>query len=110
MSAVIVPASLSLPPLPAGATVVPCADATEMVRAIHQHPAAVLLSDGLAEDDALLVAAAIHETGATVVEVNAHRWDGESHSRLTATCKGVIAGFGLAAIPRALEALDALVA
>ncbi|MGD9933911.1 MAG: hypothetical protein AB7T37_09335 [Dehalococcoidia bacterium] len=110
MSTVIVFTGVTLPPLPAGVTVVHCADAAEMVRAIHTHPAAVLLRDGLAEDDALLVAAAIHESGATVIEVNAHSWDGESHSRLTATCKGVIAGFGLAAIPRALEALDALTA
>lgn len=110
MSAVIAFTGVTLPPLPADAIVVRCADAADMVRAIQTHPAAVLLSDGLAEDDALLVAAAIHESGATVVEVNVHRWDGETHSRLTATCKGVIAGFGLAAIPRALEALDALTA
>ena len=110
MSAVIVATDVELPPLPAGARVVRCATPAEMVRAIHTEPAAVLLSDGLAEDDALLVAAAIHESGATVIEVNAHRWDGETHSRLTATCKGVIAGFGLAAVPRALQALDALTA
>ena len=64
----------------------------------------VLCSDGLADKDALGLAALIRELGRTVIEVRGEPWDGASPSPLSAACRGVISGFGLAGV-RAAAAL-----
>ena len=64
----------------------------------------VLCGDGLAEKDALGLAALIRELGRTAIEVRGEPWDGVSASPLSAACRGVISGFGLAGV-RAAAAL-----
>ena len=93
------------PPLP-GAVPVVWTSAADVVTALSSHPhPAVIVSTGLPEPGLRAVAEAVRAHPAPCIEVQDGRWDGESHSPLSAACRGVIAGFGAAGITRALEAL-----
>jgi hypothetical protein len=103
---VLAPASLSIDGLPGAIEVRRYRDVEDVVAALESAGSCILLSDGLAPENHPRVAAAIRAAGATVIEVQSLRWDGETHSELTAACRGVIAGFGAGAgINRALEAV-----
>ena len=65
----------------------------------------MLASDGLAPAGEAAVAAAIVRAGVRVIEVRAARWDGRTHSALSAACRGVISGFGIVAGVKAAVAL-----
>jgi 3-dehydroquinate dehydratase len=66
---------------------------------------AVLVSDGLLEEQLAALAAEIRRLRRQVIEVRAERWDGASFSPLSAACRGVISGFGLDGIGAALHLL-----
>jgi hypothetical protein len=102
--AVFAPEGCDLPVLAEGVEIVRYSGAAGLAGRLRGYDAAVLVSDGLADPDA--VAGEIRALGLPVIEVQAARWDGETHSALTAACRGVIAGFGAAAVRYALEALD----
>ncbi|MGH2631984.1 MAG: hypothetical protein ACRDG3_01120 [Tepidiformaceae bacterium] len=96
---VLIPHSTVLPrPLPDGTDVVRYHTAVDAVVAIKAGDGpAVILSDGLLESaDAL--AFAIKTSGRSAIEVRGERWDGETESPLSASCRGVIAGFGPAGV------------
>lgn len=103
MITVFAPLNLALPALPADVTVVRFGTAHELVAAMRGATDAVLVSDGLAGGDA--IAHAIRSLGLRVIEVQSAKWDGESHSALTAACMGVISGFGAGAVRYAVQAL-----
>jgi hypothetical protein len=67
--------------------------------------AAVLLSDLIPEPNLMIVAGAVKQGGRAVIEVRSQRWDGASESPLSAACRGVISGFGLAGIEAAVALL-----
>lgn len=66
---------------------------------------AVIYHDGFSAVDQAAIATALRDSGATCIEVRAHRWDGFELSPLSAACTGVISGFGVGAIARAVAAL-----
>ena len=66
---------------------------------------AVIWSDGLFEDDPTEIAPLVRVRVAATVEVRASRWDGRTPSHLSAACRGVIAGFGVDGVKRAVELL-----
>lgn len=78
-----------------------------LVSLIEERPyaTAVLVSDGLAAGTESVVAAAIRLRGQPVIEVRAGRWDGVSPSPLSAACRGVISGFGVAGVTAAAHLL-----
>jgi hypothetical protein len=88
--------------------------ASAEVRAYHTAPeaaaalqspgweAAVLLSDGIPPGDDVAVATVVRAAGRPVIEVRRERWDGDTWSPLSAACRGVIAGFGLAGVGAAI--------
>ena len=78
-----------------------------LVAGLKRQSRVVIVSDGLEPDDLLKVAQAIRDGGVMAIEVQSHGWDGESHSPLTAACRGVIGGFGLSAVSYAVEMLNA---
>lgn len=89
-----------------GAAIAPYSTAEEVIAALRgDFSAAVLVSDALPADDLAQVANAVRASGRPVVEVRSAGWDGETHSPLSAACRGVIAGFGLPAVREALLAL-----
>ncbi len=103
--------------LPAGSAAVPltlpgaqvrryrdAAELRELLRAADE--AFVLCSDGLPRPDADALAVLIRELGRTVIEVRGERWDGASPSPLSAACRGVISGFGLAGVRAAVALLQ----
>jgi 3-dehydroquinate dehydratase len=102
---VFAPPSTELPALPAGADVVRYATARELVAGLREGMRAVIVTDGLSGGDA--VAHAIRTLGASAIEVQSQRWDGETHSELTAACRGVIAGFGAGAVAYAVGVFGA---
>ncbi|MFN0095744.1 MAG: hypothetical protein ACKVVT_13330 [Dehalococcoidia bacterium] len=67
--------------------------------------AVVLLSDLVPETNRMIIAGAVKQGGRPVIEVRSERWDGESDSPLSAACRGVISGFGLAGIEAAVALL-----
>lgn len=104
---VIVPAEAiaALPPLPA-TTLVPVTSTLDVVVSLKASPLpAVICTDTIAGEEAESVAAAIRERAAPCVEVRLAGWDGESHSPVSAVCKGVISGFGPAGVLRAAQYL-----
>ena len=102
---VIAPAATELPAVE-GAEVVRYKTAAEAVSALTGTSHAVLVSDALPAEDLSRMAEAIRSGGVTVVEVHSERWDGETHSPLTAACRGVIGGFGTGAVRYAVELLN----
>ncbi len=53
------------------------------------------------------MADAIRASGIQCIEVRPERWDGRTPSPLSAACRGVISGFGIAGILAALDFLRA---
>jgi hypothetical protein len=85
------------------ASAVDAASLAEAVRA-GSRPL-VLISDGLDAAGLEALAAAVGESGRPCIEVRSERWDGQSPSPLSAACRGVIAGFGVAAAHQAAALL-----
>jgi 3-dehydroquinate dehydratase len=100
---VFAPTAVELPLLPDDVAVVRYATVRELVRGLREGMRAVIVTDGLAGGDA--VAHALRSLGVSAIEVQSERWDGETHSQLTAACRGVIAGFGAGAVAYAVAAL-----
>ena len=69
------------------------------------HLPAIVCTDHLAAEEADAIAAAIRERTAPCIEVRLASWDGESHSPISAACRGVISGFGVGGLARAAELL-----
>jgi 3-dehydroquinate dehydratase len=93
--------------LPAGTPVVPYTNAVDAIVALRGSSGDVVLdSDGLGEDTLASVAAALRARSGSCIEVRARAWDGESHSPLSAACRGVISGFGPAGIREAMALLS----
>jgi 3-dehydroquinate dehydratase len=65
---------------------------------------AVIVSDGLDAEATEAVAAAVRDHSSPCIEVRSARWDGESFSPLSAACRGVISGFGVAGVAAAVTA------
>lgn len=106
---VIAPQSLleACPSVP-GVVRVAWASPADVITALRANPhPAVVVPTGLPPAGLDEVAAAVRAHPAPCIEVQEGRWDGESHSTLSAACRGVIAGFGAAGITRAVEALAA---
>jgi len=103
---VLIPHSQTLPAtLPDGAELVRYRTAVEVVVAIKAGGGpAVILSDALLES-AAAVSFAIKTSGRSCIEVRSERWDGETESPLSAACRGVIAGFGIAGVAAAVALL-----
>ena len=103
---VLVPHSMTLPgTLPDGAELVSYRTAVDAVVALKAGSGpAVILSDGL-RDSAEAVSFAIKSSGRSCIEVQSERWDGETESPLSAACRGVIAGFGVAGVTAAAALL-----
>lgn len=55
---------------------------------------AVIWSDDVDEESLEAVAAAVRGREGACIEVRNKRWDGQSFSPLSASCRGVISGFG----------------
>jgi len=103
---VLVPAGTVPGALPTGCDVVTYADGDDVARALAgPFDAAIILSDGLPGANLAIVAAAVSSCGRPVIEVRSEHWDGATHSPLSAACRGVISGFGLAGIGEAIRAL-----
>jgi 3-dehydroquinate dehydratase len=104
---VLAPAAAAIPPETRRALrIARYRDARDLASALEgSFSAAVLWSDGLSGDDLGIAAEAVRTAGRPVVEVQARRWDGFSHSPLSAACKGVISGFGVAGIVAAAKLL-----
>jgi hypothetical protein len=100
---VLVPASR--PGFSSEATVVRYATASEVIAAVAAPGDVVLVSDGLGPADLDAVAAAIRGRPGQTIEVRSERWDGETVSPLSSVCRGVISGFGMAGVVRAVEVL-----
>jgi hypothetical protein len=66
---------------------------------------AVLVTDGLDQEDLDSLASVIRERGGPCIEVRSARWDGETQSPVSAACRGVISGFGANGVRRAAELL-----
>ncbi len=100
-------ASAAAQSLPPGTPVVPYTNAVDVIVTLRASSGDVVLdSDGLGEDTLASVAAALRARSGTCIEVRARAWDGESHSPLSAACRGVISGFGPAGIREALALLS----
>jgi 3-dehydroquinate dehydratase len=105
---VLIPAAESgnLPQID-GAVLVPYTTTLDVVVSLKGSDlAAVVCTDGIADEEAESVATAIRERAAPCVEVRLGPWDGESHSPVSAVCRGVISGFGVAGVVRAVELLS----
>ena len=104
---VLWPAHVPAPPLPDGCEVHGYATAAEVVAVLGEAAGSVVLcSDGLAANDLGVVAEALVTVdGTTIIEVQHERWDGETHSPVSAACAGVIAGFGPSGVAAAVALL-----
>lgn len=104
---VLIPAS-EAPNLPHidGAVLVPFTSTLDVVVSLKasQLPA-VICTDTIPPDESESVVTAIRERTAPCIEVRLAGWDGESHSPISAACRGVISGFGPAGVVRAADLL-----
>jgi hypothetical protein len=92
--------------MPEGAMMVPFHTAFDAAISLRATPApAVLVTDHLDDEDLDSLAAAIKERTGQVIEVRLSAWDGETHSPVSAVCRGVISGFGADGIVRAVDLL-----
>ena len=66
---------------------------------------AVIVSMEFTDEEQGWIADAIRIVNITAIEVRCDRWDGFTPSRLSAACRGVISGFGMAGVPAALAIL-----
>ncbi len=101
---VILPPGVTPPPLPDGVEVRVCATAAEVTAALDAATGDVVLCAGRLAGDAA-IANAVAAVAGTVIQVELESWDGETHSLVSATCSGVIAGFGTAGIAAAVALL-----
>lgn len=79
--------------------------AAEVVAALEAPGDVVLVSDALTRGDLGDVAAAVRARTGETIELRSERWDGATESPLSGACRGVISGFGAAALVRAIEVL-----
>lgn len=94
---VVVPAGSAEEADVAGAATARYGSPAEVIAALESAAGPVVLAAaGLSAADELAVAAVITARGLPVIEVRAERWDGHTHSPLSAACRGVISGFGVA--------------
>ena len=97
MSAILVlaPRDAAVTGLPDGAMFVPFPTAFDAAIALKASDApAVLVTDGLDQEDLETLASVLRERSAPCIEVRSQRWDGETQSPVSAACRGVISGFG----------------
>ena len=105
---VLWPAGAPSPPQPVGCELRGYTTAAEVVAELAGASGSVVLCpDGLAGNDLTAVAEAVTSVEGTVIEVQGERWDGETHSHVSASCDGVIAGFGAAGVAAAVALLQA---
>jgi hypothetical protein len=103
---VLVPRGFAVTGLPEGVMFVPFQTAFDAVVALKASDApAVLVTDGLDQEDLDSLASVIRERGGPCIEVRSARWDGETQSPVSAACRGVISGFGANGVRRAAELL-----
>ncbi|MGE3076714.1 MAG: hypothetical protein AB7N24_21810 [Dehalococcoidia bacterium] len=103
---VLVPQTLPAPSLPAGTMLVHFHTAVDAVISLKASDApAVIVTDGLDNEDLDSLANAIRERGAPSIEVRMVRWDGETQSPVSGVCRGVISGFGMDGVARAMGLL-----
>jgi 3-dehydroquinate dehydratase len=108
MIVVLAPArhAYELPDLGKDVRVVAYANLAEAIGALPDGAVpAVIWSDGLFEDDPTEIAPLVRARAAATIEVRADRWDGRTPSHLSAACRGVISGFGVDGVKRAVELL-----
>ena len=107
---VLIPAS-EAPSLPQidGAVLVPFTSTLDVVVSLKASPLpAVICTDTIPPDEGESVVTAIRDRAGSCVEVRLAPWDGESHSPISAACRGVISGFGVQGVVRAVELLAQL--
>lgn len=101
---VILPAGTAPPSLPDGVDVHICATPAEVVAALAAATGdAVLCVDGLGGEAE--IAEAVAAADGSVIQVEQEAWDGQAHSPVSAACRGVIAGFGIAGVSAAVALL-----
>ena len=94
-----------LPEAPDGALIVHFKTISDLCQVIGTGASAlVLVSDSIAHAELPRIARAVHDSGTPCIEVRSEPWDGTTFSPLSAACRGVISGFGLAAIAQAIKA------
>lgn len=92
--------------VPAGVIVVHYTTVDDLCQVIAEGASAfVLVSDSIADTELTRVAGAVNQSGTPCIEVRSEPWDGTTFSPLSAACRGVISGFGIAAIPHAIDVL-----
>ena len=102
---VILPGDTAPPSLPEGVDVRVCATPREVVAALSAATGDVVLCvDGLG--GAAEIAEAAAGVAGSVIQVEQDAWDGETHSPVSAACRGVIAGFGIAGVNAAVALLE----
>lgn len=95
-----------LPDLGENVRLVPYANLAEAIAALTGAvEPTVIWSDGLFEDEPTEIARLVRGRTAATIEVRASRWDGRTPSQLSAACRGVISGFGVDGVKRAVELL-----
>ncbi len=101
---VLLPAGAAPPALPDGVEVRTCATPAEAVAALAATTGDVVLCvDGLG--GAAEIAEAVASVRGSVIQVEQDAWDGEAHSPVSAACRGVVAGFGVAGVVAAVALL-----
>ena len=90
-----------------GGVLVPFTSTLDVVVSLKASPLpAVLCTDTIPAEESDAVVTALRERTAPCIEVRLYPWDGESHSPISAVCRGVISGFGPNAVARAAEFLS----
>ena len=107
MIAVLVPVDFPVPPsLWERCAVIHYPSVAGLVAALAMpHDGVVIVTDGLPETALGEVAEAIRVAAKPAIEVRSGRWDGDTSSPVSATCRGVIAGFGPNALLAAAKLL-----
>jgi hypothetical protein len=96
----------ALPALDEGVKVANVATLEAALTALRETPGpAVICSDGFDEGWLEPLGAAVRGRPAAAIEVRGERWDGHSHSELSAACRGVISGFRAGGVSAAIAAL-----
>lgn len=103
---VLVPRNIPAPTLPAEAMLVHFHTAVDAIISLRASEApAVVVTDGLDSEDLDSLANAIRDRTSACIEVRMVRWDGETQSPVSGVCRGVISGFGMAGVVRAVGVL-----
>ncbi len=89
-----------------GAVLVPFTSTLDVVVSLRASPLpAVICTDTIPPDESESLVTAIRERAGPSIEVRLAGWDGESHSPISAACRGVVSGFGTAGVVRAANLL-----